>query len=47
MPFMSGIDATKQMRAFFETKLGLDRLKQPKIVGVTGHATEKYHLEGI
>ena len=43
MPQMNGVDATKKIRSFLKSVF----CNQPKIIGVTGHATSEYHEKGI
>lgn len=45
MPGMSGIEATLKMREYLDNK-GINREKQPKIIGVTGNASRDFNLEG-
>ena len=43
MPIMNGIDATKEIRKYFATKVEAQR---PVILGVTGHVLDSYKDEG-
>lgn len=47
MPVLNGIDATKQIRNFFKTKMNMKKELQPVIIGITGHVQEKFHQEGL
>jgi len=47
MPLLDGFDATKQMRDFLTNHLKMPRNKQPKIIGVTGHISQKFQQEGF
>lgn len=47
MPKMDGIEATSAMRNFLASEMNIDRERQPKIVGLTGHAIKEYHDKGI
>ena len=42
MPVMNGIEASEMIRKFLEH----EKAQQPRIVGITGHVTEKFKEEG-
>ena len=47
MPIMDGVEAAGKIREFYEVEAKVEREKQPKIIGVTGHVLEKYTSEGM
>ena len=47
MPEMDGIKSTFNIRQFLEKKMMLERRQQPKIIGITGHAHNKFKDEGL
>jgi len=47
MPVMDGIQATRKIRNYLRDDLNLEREKQPKIIGVTGHVLEKFTSQGM
>ena len=46
MPIMDGIKATFFVRKFLEEDMQISRKDQPVIIGVTGHFSKKYKIEG-
>jgi CheY-like chemotaxis protein len=46
MPKLNGMEATKAIRKFLDSR-GLTPSEQPKIFGLTGHATQEYHDQGL
>ena len=44
MPEMDGIQLTKHLRQLYEREFDLDKLCQPKIVGVSGHV-QSYFIQ--
>ena len=46
MPIMDGIEVTQHMRRHLNDQLGLEPERQPKIVGITGHAQESFKKAG-
>ena len=45
MPGMSGIEAASKMRQYLDER-EIHREEQPKIIGVTGNASNDFNLEG-
>lgn len=42
MPVMNGIESVSLMRKFLETDIKIARIRQPVIIGVTGHMLKEY-----
>ena len=47
MPIMDGIAASRKIRDFLTNTIGLERINQPKIVGVTGHVHDQFKIDGL
>ena len=47
MPEMDGIKATQLIRNFLQHQMKLERVDQPTIIGITGHAHDKFKKEGF
>lgn len=47
MPVMNGIESVGLMRKFLEKEIKIARIRQPIIIGVTGHMLKEYQKEGI
>ena len=46
MPVLDGIDATKEVRRFYNEH-NIPREEHPIILGVTGHVQNQYKVQGI